>query len=119
MTTSVQESLKAKLHPFIEAHALGDLSLPSVAMIRDGETEGFTVQNAHRFLTEFRPPIEQRLSSHPVVRPPGNKFFEWFAQGTMTIKQMKAFHLQYTVCSKRFPIAQEYKVANTQVWIAF
>ncbi len=58
----------------------------------------------------FRKRIENELLSHRIIR--SNAYTAWFRKGEMSIEQLKAFLIQFSVFSNLFLLAQLYKMIN-------
>lgn len=63
-------------------------------------------------LTAFKQRVNELINTHPIVT--GNAFTAWFAQGDMSLAQLRAFTVQFSVFSHLFIEAQLRKCINSQ-----
>ena len=97
-----------QLQDFARQHHLVGLSAPSLKALADGVT-GYSVDRAQRFLL-FQQRLDRELLRHRIII--GNPYTAWFRQGQMSVEQIKAFVVQFSVFSNLFLVAQLYKTIN-------
>lgn len=89
-------------------HQLDGLTDSSLRAIIEHRT-GFSVKKARRFL-EFQDRINRELLTHRIIT--NNAYTAWFKQGEQTLKQVRAFIIQFSVFSNQFLVAQLHKMIN-------
>lgn len=82
-----------------------------VATGTEGKAMTYSVQDLNQMDYEsFTKLVEREFLQHPIVV--NNRFTQWFAQGDVTIPQLRHFAIQFSVFSNLFLIAQLKKMLN-------
>lgn len=77
----------------------------------EGKAMTYSVQDLNQMDYErFTKLVEREFLQHPIVV--NNRFTQWFAQGDVTIPQLRHFAIQFSVFSNLFLIAQLKKMLN-------
>jgi hypothetical protein len=77
----------------------------------EGKAMTYSVQDLNQMDYErFTKLVEREFLQHPIVVD--NRFTKWFAQGDVTIPQLRHFAIQFSVFSNLFLIAQLKKMLN-------
>lgn len=90
-----------------EKHLIG-LSMSTLEAVAKKQT-GYTLKQAYQFL-HFQRRIEQELLSHRIITT--NPYTRWFRDGRMSLGQVQAFVVQFSVFSNQFLCAQLLKTIN-------
>jgi pyrroloquinoline quinone (PQQ) biosynthesis protein C len=101
-------SVEGKLKQFSEQEGLTGLTIRGLKAISTG-TPGYTVSKGKQFLA-FQKRIHGELLNHRVIHR--NAFTAWFKQGDLSLEQVRAFVVQFSVFSNLFLVAQLLKVIN-------
>lgn len=99
---------KKSIENYAKDHNIEGLTRPSLISIIE-KKKGYSVDKAKQFIT-FQKRINSELLNHNVILD--NRFTKWFQQGDMSMEQVKAFVVQFSVFSNLFLIAQLHKMIN-------
>ena len=102
----------SELDAFAVQHRLQGLSELSLRAIQD-QSQGYTIGKGQRFLA-FQKRIKRELLNHQVITH--NRYSAWFRRGGLSIHQVRAFIVQFSVFSNQFLVAQLFKmiILNTK-----
>lgn len=70
----------------------------------------------HKHFETFKQTIERAFMRHPVVMH--NSYTEWFARGAITLEELRAFTVQFSVFSNQFLLAALNRVINADTLAA-
>lgn len=95
---------------FAQKHHIENLTAPSLIALSEGKS-GYSIDKAKRFV-KFQRRINTDLLKHRVITD--NPYTAWFEQGDLSLSQIKAFIIQFSVFSNQFLIAQLNKMIHAE-----